>query len=296
MRMKIGYIGLGIMGKPMARNIMKAGFDVVVHNRSRQSVNELVSIGAIEANSPADVARQVDVVFTNLPDSPDVELVALGAKGIIEGVHQGLIYVDNSTIKPATTRSVGKKLAEKGVVMLDAPVSGGDVGAIEGTLTIMVGGPENALEQIRPILQAIGKTITHVGGLGDGQIAKAANQIMVAAQMVAMGELLIFAQKAGADPRKVVEAIRGGAAQCWTLDVKPERLFAGNREPGFKAYMQEKDLKIVMDTAREYGAPLLAAGLHTQLYGAMLQMGMKDLDNSAVIGVIEDLAQTTLLG
>jgi len=290
MRMKIGYIGLGIMGKPMARNIMKAGFDVVVHNRSRQSVNELVSIGAIEANSPADVARQVDVVFTNLPDSPDVELVALGAKGIIEGVHQGLIYVDNSTIKPATTRSVGKKLAEKGVVMLDAPVSGGDVGAIEGTLTIMVGGPENALEQIRPILQAIGKTITHVGGLGDGQIAKAANQIMVAAQMVAMGELLILAQKAGADPRKVVQAIRGGAAGCWTLDNKPQRLFSGNREPGFKAYMQAKDLGIVMDTAREYGIPLPAAAVHTQLFNAMLEMGMRELDNSAVLGVIEALS------
>lgn len=290
MSMKIGYIGLGIMGKPMARNIMKAGYDVVVHNRSRQSVNELVSIGAIEANSPADVARQVDVVFTNLPDSPDVELVALSAKGIIEGAHQGLIFVDNSTIKPATTRSVGKKLAEKGVVMLDAPVSGGDVGAIEGTLTIMVGGPENALEQIRPILQAIGKTITHVGGLGDGQIAKAANQIMVAAQMVAMGELLILAQKAGADPRKVVQAIRGGAAGCWTLDNKPQRLFSGNREPGFKAYMQAKDLGIVMDTAREYGIPLPAAAVHTQLFNAMLEMGMRELDNSAVLGVIEALS------
>ena len=290
MSMKIGYIGLGIMGKPMAHNIMKAGYDVVVHNRSRQSVNELVSIGAIEANSPADVARQVDVVFTNLPDSPDVELVALSAKGIIEGAHQGLIFVDNSTIKPATTRSVGKKLAEKGVVMLDAPVSGGDVGAIEGTLTIMVGGPENALEQIRPILQAIGKTITHVGGLGDGQIAKAANQIMVAAQMVAMGELLILAQKAGADPRKVVQAIRGGAAGCWTLDNKPQRLFSGNREPGFKAYMQAKDLGIVMDTAREYGIPLPAAAVHTQLFNAMLEMGMRELDNSAVLGVIEALS------
>jgi 2-hydroxy-3-oxopropionate reductase len=290
MGMKIGYIGLGIMGKPMARNIIKAGYDVVVHNRSRQSVNELVSIGAIEADSPADVARQVDVVFTNLPDSPDVELVALGADGIIEGTHQGLIYVDNSTIKPATTRSVGKRLAEKGVVMLDAPVSGGDVGAIEGTLTIMVGGPEDALEKVRPILQAIGKTITHVGGLGDGQIAKAANQIMVAAQMVAMGELLILAQKAGADPQKVVQAIRGGAAGCWTLDNKPQRLFSGNREPGFKAYMQAKDLGIVMDTAREYGIPLPAAAVHTQLFNAMLEMGLREQDNSAVLGVIEALS------
>jgi 2-hydroxy-3-oxopropionate reductase len=290
MRLKVGYIGLGIMGKPMARNILKAGYELVVHNRSRESVKELVGEGAIEAYSPAEVAKGVDVVFTNLPDSPDVELVALGDKGIIEGAHDGLIFVDNSTIKPTTARFIGKKLAEKGVTMLDAPVSGGDVGAIQGTLTIMVGGPEHSLEKVRPILQALGKTITHVGGLGDGQIAKAANQIMVAAQMVAMGELLIFAQKAGADPEKVVEAIRGGAAGCWTLDHKPQRLFKGDRSPGFKAYMQAKDLGIVMDTVRAYGVSLPSAAVHTQLFNAMLEMGMRDLDNSAVLGVIEKLA------
>lgn len=292
--LKVGYIGLGIMGKSMARNIMKAGYDVVVHNRSRESVNELVGEGAIEGHSPADVASQVDIVFTNLPDSPDVELVALGKDGIIEGAHEGLIYVDNSTIKPATARKVGEKLAEKGVLMLDAPVSGGDVGAQQGTLTIMVGGPEESLEKVMPVLKAMGKTITHVGGAGDGQIAKAANQIMVAAQMVAMGELLVLAQKAGADPEKVVQAIRGGAAGCWTLDNKPQRLFSGNRGPGFKAYMQAKDLGIIMDTAREYGIPLPSAAVHTQLYNAMLEMGMAELDNSAVLGVIEKLAGTVL--
>jgi len=292
--LKVGYIGLGIMGKSMARNIMKAGYEVVVHNRSRESVNELVGEGAIEGHSPADVASQVDVVFTNLPDSPDVELVALGKDGIIEGAHEGLIYVDNSTIKPATARKVGEKLVAKGVLMLDAPVSGGDVGAQQGTLTIMVGGPEEALEKARPVLEAMGKTITHVGGAGDGQIAKAANQIMVAAQMVAMGELLVLAQKAGADPEKVVQAIRGGAAGCWTLDNKPQRLFSGNRGPGFKAYMQAKDLGIIMDTAREYGIPLPSAAVHTQLYNAMLEMGMAELDNSAVLGVIEKLAGTEL--
>lgn len=290
MGLKIGYIGLGIMGKSMARNIMKAGYKVVVHNRSRQSVLELVGEGAIEAYSPAEVARQVDVVFTNLPDSPDVEVVALGKGGIIEGAHEGLIFVDNSTIKPATTRIIGEKLAEKGVIMLDAPVSGGDIGAQEGTLTIMVGGPQQALEKVIAVFKAMGKTITHVGGLGDGQIAKAANQIMVAAQMVAMGELLIFAQKAGADPQKVVEAIRGGAAGCWALDIKPPRLFDGNRKPGFKAYMQAKDLGIVMDTAREYGVSLPSSAINTQLFNAMLEMGMEELDNSAVIGVIEKLA------
>lgn len=294
MSLKVGYIGLGIMGKSMARNIMKAGFEVVVHNRSRQSVNELVVEGAIEAHTPAEVASQVDVVFTNLPDSPDVELVALGKEGIIEGAHDGLILVDNSTIKPATTRMIGEKLAEEGVVMLDAPVSGGDVGARDGTLTIMVGGPEDALQKIMPVLEAMGKSITHVGALGDGQIAKAANQIMVAAQMVAMGELLILAQKAGADPEKVVQAIRGGAAACWALDIKPPRLFAGNRNPGFKAYMQAKDLGIAMDTAREYGVPLPSTAVNTQMFNAMLEMGMRELDNSGVVGVIEKLAGVEL--
>ncbi len=294
MKLKIGYIGLGIMGKSMARNVMRAGYEVVVHNRSRASVDELVGEGAIEAHSPKEVASQVDVVFTNLPDSPDVELVALGKDGIIEGAHEGLIYIDNSTIKPATARKVGDTLAEMGITMLDAPVSGGDVGAAEGTLTIMVGGPAEALGKVQPVLKAMGKTITHVGGLGDGQIAKAANQVMVAAQMVAMGELLILAQKAGADPEKVVQAIKGGAAACWTLDNKPQRLFAGNRQPGFKAYMQAKDLGIVMDTAREYGVPLPSASIHTQLFNAMLEMGMRDLDNSAVLGVIEKLAGTEL--
>ena len=294
MNLKIGYIGLGIMGKSMARNIMKAGYEVVVHNRSRPSVKELIAEGAIEAYSPAEVARQVDVVFTNLPDSPDVELVALGENGIFDGAHEGLIFIDNSTIKPATARKIGQKLAEKGVTMLDAPVSGGDIGAREGTLTIMVGGPEKALNTVMPVLKAMGKTITHVGGLGDGQIAKAANQIMVAAQMVAMGELLILAQKAGADPQKVVQAIRGGAAGCWTLDNKPQRLFAGNRQPGFKAYMQAKDLGIVIDTAREFGVSLPATAVNTQLFNAMLEMGMRELDNSAVIGVIEKLSGSDL--
>ena len=294
-KLTVGYIGLGLMGKPMARNILRAGYPLVVHNRSRAAVNELAAEGAKPASSPAQVAGQVDVVFTNLPDSPDVELVALGKDGIIEGAHSGLIFVDNSTIKPATARDISDRLGEKGILCLDAPVSGGDIGAQKGTLAIMVGGPDEALEKVMPVFQVIGEAITHVGGPGAGQIAKAANQIMVAAQMVAMAELLVFAHKAGADPEKVVQAIRGGAAQCWTLDVKPPRLFDGNRNPGFKAYMQAKDLGIVLDTARQYGIPLPAAAVHTQLFNAMLEMGMENLDNSAVIGVIESLAGTALL-
>jgi 2-hydroxy-3-oxopropionate reductase len=293
--LKIGYIGLGIMGKSIARNILKAGFPLVVHNRSHAAVEELAAEGAMTAGSPAEVAAQVDVVFTNLPDSPDVTLVALGEHGIIAGAHPGLIFVDNSTIKPATTRQIAAALVDVGVLSLDAPVSGGDIGARNATLSIMVGGPTEAFARVMPVFQAMGKTITYVGESGTGQIAKAANQIMVAAQMVAMGELLVFAQKAGADPRKVIEAIRGGAAQCWALDVKPPRLFAGNRSPGFKAYMQAKDLAIVLDTAREYGAPLPSAAVDAQLFNAMLEMELAEMDNSAVVGVIEALAGIRLL-
>lgn len=293
--LKVGYIGLGLMGKSMARNILKAGFPLTVHNRSQAAVDELQAEGARSASSPAEVASLVDVVITNLPDSPDVEQVALGEQGIISTAGEGQIFIDNSTIKPASARMIAETLELKGVACLDAPVSGGDIGAQRGTLAIMVGGSGEALDKVMPILKAMGKKITHVGEAGAGQIAKAANQIMVAAQMVAMGELLIFSRKAGADPQKVIEAIQGGAAQCWTLDVKPERLFAGNRTPGFKAYMQAKDLGIVSDTAREYGIPLVAAAVHDQLFNAMLAMGLGEDDNSAVIGVIEALAGTTLL-
>ncbi len=292
--MKVGYIGLGIMGKPMARNILKSGFPLVVHNRSQAAVEALVREGAVRASTPQEVAEQVDVIFTNLPDSPDVEKVVLQEHGILAGAHKGLIYVDNSTIKPMVARRLAGLLAEKGVMSLDAPVSGGDIGAINGTLAIMVGGPQEALEKVRPILNAIGKTITYVGESGAGQIAKAANQIMVAAQMVAMGELLIFAQQAGADPQKVIQAIQKGAAQCWTLDNKPQRLFAGNRTPGFKAGLQAKDLNIIMESSHEFGVPLPLTAITTQLYQAMLQNGMQGLDNSAVIGIIEQLANTTL--
>jgi 2-hydroxy-3-oxopropionate reductase len=293
--LKVGYIGLGLMGKSIARNILKAGFPLVIHNRSRAAVDELVAEGGMAADSPEEVAGAVDVVFTNLPDTPDVELVGLGAKGILAGAHEGLIFVDNSTIKPGAARVIARKLAEKGVSSLDAPVSGGDIGAKNGTLTIMVGGDADALAKVMPVFQVMGKTITHVGDAGAGQVTKACNQIMVAAQMVAMGELLVFSKKAGVDPQKVVEAIKAGAAQCWALDVKPPRLFEGNRQPGFKAYMQAKDLNIVMESAREYGIPLPATAENTQLFNAMLQMGMQELDNSAVVGVIEQLAGVALL-
>ncbi len=295
MKKRIGYIGLGLMGKPMARNLMEAGYPLIVHNRSRASVNELAAEGAIAATSPREVASASDIVFTNLPDSPDVEQVVLGPDGIIEGCRPGMIYVDNSSIKPATTRKIAAALEEIGVSAIDAPVSGGDTGAKAGTLAIMVGGSRDVFEELMPVFQTIGKTITYVGESGAGQVAKACNQIMVAAQMTAMAELLMLAKKSNVDPRRVIEAIRGGAAQCWTMDVKPQRLFSGQRNPGFKAYMMHKDLGIVLDTARAYGIPLPAAAVNMQLYNAMLQMGMRELDNSAVVGVYEVLANEKLV-
>jgi 2-hydroxy-3-oxopropionate reductase len=291
----VGYIGLGLMGKPMARNLLKAGYPLVVHNRSQEVVEELVSEGAIFAASPKEVAEKADVIFTNLPDSPDVEKIVLGENGILSGVKQGTIVIDNSTIKPETARHIAAELATHNCFFLDAPVSGGDVGAIKGTLTIMIGGDTDALAKVMPMLQVIGTSITHIGDAGAGQIAKCANQIMVAAQMVAMGELLILAKKSGADPVKVVAAIKGGAAQCWALDVKPDNLFAGNRNPGFKSYMMLKDLGIVQETAKTYGVPIPGTATNTEMFQAMQSMGMKDLDNSAVVGVIEVLANTNLL-
>jgi len=292
---KVGYIGLGIMGASIARNLMKAGHELVVHNRSRAIVDQLVSEGATAAHSPKEVAQQVDFVFTNLPDSPDVELVMLGENGVIEGAHAGLITIDNSTIKPETARMVAEKLAAVGIESLDAPVSGGDVGAKNGTLTIMVGGSQAAFDQAAPLFQAMGKAWVLVGDAGAGQIAKVCNQIIVGAQMVALAEALVTAQKAGVDPRRMVDAIKGGAAQMWTLDVKPPRLFAGNRSPGFKAYMQHKDLGIVMDTAKTYGIPLPMTAVITQLFEAMLQQGNRELDNSAIISVYESLTGVKLI-
>lgn len=290
MTLRLGYIGLGLMGKSIAGNLLKAGFPLTVHNRSRRPVEELVAVGARAAESPRQVAESSDVVLTSLPDSPDVEQVVLGPNGILQGARPGMIYVDNSTIHPEAARRIASRLAQAGVEALDAPVSGGDVGAREGTLAIMVGGPRSTFERVLPILEAMGKSITYVGESGAGQVAKACNQIMVAAQMVAMGELLLLAQKAGVDPGCVIEAIRGGAAQCWTLDVKPPRLLRGDRNPGFKASMMHKDLRIVQETADRYGMVLPATVVNGQLYRAMLELGMGDQDNSAVIGVLEMLA------
>jgi 2-hydroxy-3-oxopropionate reductase len=229
-----------------------------------------------------------------LPDSPDVESVITGPDGILAGAHPGLIHVDMSTIAVTATRRIAALEAEREVVHIDAPVSGGEIGAQNATLTIMAGGDEHVVQALEPIFKVLGKRITHIGPIGCGQVAKACNQIMVAAQMVAMSELLIMAQKAGADPEKVVEAIKGGAAQCWTLDNKPQRLLTGNRAPGFKASMQLKDLNIVMEMAKSYAVPLPGTAANTQVFNAMIANGLGDQDNAAVISVIEQLSHTTL--
>jgi len=287
---RIGFIGLGLMGKPMSLNLIKAGFELTVHSRSRAPIEELAAAGAAVAGSAREVAESSEIVITCLPDSPDVEAVVLGKSGVLEGAAPGSLFIDHSTIKPEVARRIAERLEQHGVMALDAPVSGGDVGAKAGTLAIMVGGPPDAFERARPVFEAVGKVITYVGESGAGQVAKACNQVMVAAQMVAMAELLLLAQKLGVSAPRVVEAIKGGAAQCWTLDVKPARLFAGERRPGFKAQLMHKDLAIVLDTARAFGMPLPATATNMQLYEAMLQLGMRELDNSAVIGVLEEMS------
>lgn len=289
--LKVGYIGMGLMGKAMAINVLKAGFQVNVYNRTKSKCDEVVGLGAKAFDTPAALAAESDVVFTNVSDSNDVLEVVFGENGVAKGIREGSIFVDNSTIRASVSQEIAKRLwAEKKVRALDAPVSGGDIGAKNGTLSIMVGGDEAALERVMPVLQAMGKKITRIGDCGAGQVCKAANQIMVAAQMVAMGEMLVLCEKCNVDAPKVMEAVRGGAAQCWTLDVKPERLFAGNRTPGFKAALQTKDLRIVMDSAKEVGASLPATAVTTALYEDMLKAGEHELDNSAVVSVLERMS------
>ncbi|AYU80813.1 2-hydroxy-3-oxopropionate reductase [Leishmania donovani] len=289
--MRVGYIGLGLMGKPMAVNILKAGFPVSVWNRTASKCDDLVAAGATACATPAELAAASDVVFTNLSDSPDVMEIVFGPNGVAAGIREGAIFVDNSTIKPSVAQEIARRLwKEKKVRALDAPVSGGDIGARNGTLTVMVGGDAAALETVLPVLLAVGKKVTRIGDCGAGQVCKAANQIMVAAQMVALGEILVFSEKCGVSGPTVIEAIKSGSAQCWTLDVKPDRLFAGNREPGFKAALQSKDMGIVMDSAKEFGVPLPSTAVNTQLFQAMIQNGDGDQDNSAVVSVLERMA------
>jgi 2-hydroxy-3-oxopropionate reductase len=286
----IGFIGLGIMGRPMARNLLKAGHSLVVHSRSRGPVDELVAAGAKAGTSPKDVAAQSDVLITMLPNSPDVELVALGKDGIVEGARSGLIFVDMSTISPIVSQKVGQALAAKGVRMLDAPVSGGEKGAIDGALSIMVGGDQAVFDQVLPILQAMGKTITLLGPLGFGGFTKLANQIIVAVNLTALGEALTLAKKAGLDRELTLKALAGGLAGSRCLDQKTPNYVSGSYKPGFKIDLHFKDLGLIMESARTLGVPLPATAVVQELFSALRVKGRGELDHSAVITLLEDLA------
>jgi len=291
----VGFIGLGLMGKPMARNLLKAGYALVVHNRSRAAVDELAAEGALPARSPKEVAQHASVIITMLPNSPDVQAVAAGPDGIFEGVSKEDIIVDSSTISPKVTSELAEQAARLGVAWLDAPVSGGPAGAQEGTLSIMVGGPAHALKKVRPILQSMGKTITHIGEMpGSGQIAKACNQVAVALTLEAVCEALLLAKGAGVDPRRVFEAIRGGAAGSWQMDVQGPHMLEGEHSPGFKAWMHLKDLRIALETAGEADLPLPGTALVVQLYHSLLRDGHGEENISALVTVLERLAGITV--
>jgi 2-hydroxy-3-oxopropionate reductase len=286
----IGFIGLGIMGRPMARNLLKAGFSLVVHNRSQGAVAELTAAGAEAAGSPEEVARKAEVVILMLPNSPDVELVALGPRGLLGGVRAGQTVVDMSTISPIVSQKVGAALAEKGVRMLDAPVSGGEKGAIEGALSIMVGGEARVFEEVRPVLQAMGKTITHLGPLGAGGFTKLANQIIVAVNLTALAEALTLAVKAGLDIELTLKALAGGLAGSRCLDQKAPNYLAHEFKPGFKIDLHYKDLGLIMDAARTLGVPLVATAAVQELFGALRARGGGGLDHSGIITLVESLA------
>jgi 2-hydroxy-3-oxopropionate reductase len=286
----VGFIGLGIMGRPMARNLLKAGHSLVVHSRSRGPVDEIVKAGAKAADSPKDVAAQCDVLITMLPNSPEVEQVALGPNGIIEGARRGLIFIDMSTISPIVSQKVGKALEAKGVAMLDAPVSGGEKGAIDGALSIMVGGDKAVFEKILPIFQAMGKTITLLGPLGFGGFTKLANQIIVAVNLTALAEALTLGKKAGLDRELLLTALAGGLAGSKCLEQKKPNYLANTYNPGFKIDLHYKDLGLIMESARALGVPLPATAVVPELFSALRVKGRGGLDHSGVITLLEDLA------
>lgn len=288
---KIGFIGLGIMGKHMASHLLQAGFPLTVYDIVPAAMEALVSQGAKGGISPCDVAAQSGLVISMVPDSPDVELVALGKDGIRGGARPGLIYVDMSTISPRVAIRVAQELESLGVRCLDAPVSGGETGARNATLSIMVGGQENLFAEVKPVFEVLGKTITLCGKNGAGQIVKACNQIQVALSFVGMAEAFVLGAKAGVDPAIILNVLSGGYAQTRVMDVRGPRLIHGDFEPGFKSRFHLKDLNIIMETARDLQVPLPVTAVTQQLFNALVSAGRGDLDHSAVITILEDLAK-----
>ncbi len=290
---RIGLIGLGLMGKPMARNLLKHGYTVTVFNRSQPAVAELISEGAAGADSPRAVAENADGVITMLPDSPDVESVMMGAHGILAGTRPGMLLIDMSTISPQTTITLATAAREQGVDMLDAPVSGGDVGAIAGTLSIMVGGEKTAFDRAYPIFEALGKTITYCGPNGSGQIVKACNQLAAAIILEAVSEALVFGTKLGVEPEIILKVLGGGLAQNRIMDLRGPTMIQHRFEPGGKARFHRKDLGIVLQMAREHNIALPATVLVDMLFASLIASGGGDLDHSALMTVIERLSNFT---
>ncbi len=291
---KVGYIGLGIMGRPMALNLLKAGHPVWVYARRTKSLLPLTEAGATACRSPAEVARHADIVFTNVSDTPDVEELVLGENGVIGGARQGAVLVDNSTISPSATRAMAEALRDKGVEMLDAPVSGGEKGAIEGTLSIMVGGKAEVYTRVRPLFEVLGKNVVHVGDNGAGQVTKACNQVVIAQTIAAVGEGLMLATASGVDPAKVREALLGGFAGSRVLEVHGQRMLQRDFKPGFMARLHQKDMRIVLETARELGIALPGAAQVTQYLNALVGSGGGELDSTALVTAQERMSATEI--
>ena len=284
---RVGFIGLGIMGRPMAQNLLKAGFELTVYNRSKAPVDLLVSSGAASAESPKAVAERSDVVITMVTDSEAVKSVVLGRGGVIEGSHDGLVLIDMSTIAPAVARSVAGSLTSKGVPALDAPVSGGDKGAREGTLTIMVGGSATVFQACLPILKALGKKVVYMGPTGSGQLTKLANQILVACNMIGVSECLTFAKKAGLDLDRLIDSLSAGAASSWSLVNLGPKIASRDFAPGFKVKLLQKDLRYVLSAADDLDAPLPATSLVYGLYTEVEEKGMGDAGTQALVTALE---------
>jgi 2-hydroxy-3-oxopropionate reductase len=288
--MKAGFVGLGLMGRPMALNLLKAGHAVRVWARREAAMQPLLEAGAVRCTSAADVACDASVVVSCVADAPDVAQVALGPAGVAEGAQPGLVFADMSTIAPAAARDIAAQLAARGVQMLDAPVSGGEVGAIAGTLTIMVGGSATAFETARPLFEAMGKSITHVGESGAGQVAKACNQILTGVGVAAVAEALNFAKKSGVDPARVREALLGGFAYSRILENHGQRMLERNFKPGFKAWMHQKDMRIVLEEAHRLGLALPSAAATAQMFNAMVGSGLGEEDSIAMLKLLEAMS------
>lgn len=288
---KVGFVGLGIMGKPMARNLMEAGYDLIVYNRSRDKVEDLVSEGAEAAESSKEIAEDATIVFTMLPGPPEIREVVNGEDGLLRGAGEGSLLVDMSTSSPVLARELARTVRERGVGLLDAPVSGGDIGAVEGTLSIMIGGEEEDFERARPLFDVMGETVVYVGPSGTGQVVKACNQIVVALTIEAVSEALVLGSKAGVDPKKVIEVLSGGLAGNKVMEVKGQKFLSHDFEPGGKVEFHRKDLRIALEAGREYGVPLPVTAVVYQMFEALMAEGRGGLDHSSLLTVIEDLAQ-----